>query len=96
MVRAMVRHRSKLGLGAGLGFITLPTAVACLEKTGGGAQSNFPTLDHQVGYLKIPIYIFWKIFEGPRPPRPLWLCFQQSVIMWLFGATYSSITYIFF
>ena len=48
---------------------------------------------HQVGYLKIPIYIFWKIFWGHGPPWPLWLCFQQPVIMWLFGATYSSITY---
>ena len=65
-------------------------------KTGGGgvAQCNFPTLDHQVGYLKIPIY-FWggEIFGGHRLPRPLWLCFQQPVMMWLFGATYSSITY---
>ena len=47
-LRARVRVRVRLGLGSGLGFITLPRAVACSEKTGGwGAQSNFPTLDHQ-------------------------------------------------
>ena len=33
------------------------------------------------------------IFGAHGPPRPLWLCFQQPLMMWLFGATYSSITY---
>ena len=55
---------------------------------GGGAQSNFPTLDHQVGYLKIPIYI--SCFEnigsiGPLGPyascSQLWCGFSAQHIL---------------
>ena len=43
--------------------------VACPEKMGGGgAQSNFPTRDHQNKFnlilTYIYIYLFWKIIGG--------------------------------